>query len=50
MSVIANPTSDIEHLAKMNAQGYPADVTVKENKKEYPSFDWVVVSEYDLNK
>ena len=25
-------------------------MTIKENKAEYPSFDWSVVSEYDLNK
>lgn len=46
----ANTMGDAEHLAKLNAQGYPAHVTVKENKKEYPQFDWVVVSEYNLNK
>lgn len=50
ITMTANTMSDIEHLAKMNAQGHPAHVTVKENKKEYPMFDWVVVSEYNLNK
>lgn len=49
-TMTANTISDIEYLVKMNVRGYPAHVTVKENKKEYPSFDWVVVSEYDLNK
>lgn len=50
ITMTANTMSDIEYLAQLNAQGHPAHVTVKENKNEYPIFDWVVVSEYNLNK
>lgn len=50
ITVTADSISDAEHLADLTAQGHPAHVTVKENKKEYPKFDWVVISEYNLNK
>lgn len=50
ITMTANTMSDAEHLANLNAQGHPAHVTIKENKKEYPKFDWVVISEYNLNK
>lgn len=50
ITVTADDLGDVEHLASLNAQGHPAHVTIKENKAEYPSFDWSVVSEYNLNK
>ncbi|MFK1998833.1 hypothetical protein ACIXFW_21115 [Bacteroides fragilis] len=50
ITVTANDPDDAGALAKSNAQGHPVHVTIKENKAEYPSFDWSVVSEYDLNK
>lgn len=50
ITVTANDPDAAGALAKSNAQGHPVHVTIKENKAEYPSFDWSVVSEYDLNK
>lgn len=50
ITVTANNMNDIEHQVVLDSQGCPARVTIKENKKEYPQFDWVVVNEYDLNK
>lgn len=50
ITVTANDLDAAGALAKSSAQGYPAHVTIKENKAEYPLFEWSVVSEYDLNK
>lgn len=50
ITVTANDLGDARALASLNAQGHPAHVTIKENKAEYPSFDWSVVSEYNLNQ
>ncbi|MFV0326126.1 MAG: hypothetical protein ACK5LF_17400 [Bacteroides xylanisolvens] len=50
ITTTADEMCDIKQLASYAAHGNPAHITIKENKKKYPQFDWVVASEYDLNK
>ena len=50
ITVTDNDLCDLEYLVIKLAQDHPAHVTVRENKAAYPSFDWVVVGEYNLNK
>lgn len=50
ITVTDNDLSNLEHLVVQLAQGCPAHVTIRENKAVYPSFDWNVVGEYNLNK
>ena len=52
-SVIRFTSNDIEGLKTLCTQqagNHPARVTILENKAVYPSFDWVEVDRFDLNK
>lgn len=49
-TITANTIEEIENLAFLEAQGISAHVTIKENKKEYPSSDCQIVKTYCLNK
>lgn len=49
ITVTDNYLGNFKHLIVQFAQGRPAHVTIRENKAVYPSFDWIVVNEYNLN-
>lgn len=50
ITVTDNYLGNLKHLIVQFAQGRPVHVTTRENKEVYPSFDWIVVNEYNLNK
>ncbi len=50
ITVTDNDFGNLKHLIVQFAQGCPAHVTIRENKAVYPSFDWNMVDEYNLNK
>ena len=50
ITVTDNDLGNLKHLIAQLAQGCPAHVTIRENKAVYPSFDWNMVDEYNLNK
>lgn len=50
VSFTANTIEECRELAAMQAEHYPSMVVIRENKKTYPEFDWVVVEKYNLNK
>lgn len=52
-SVIRFTSNDIEALKTLCTQqagSHQANVVILENKAVYPSFDWVEVERFDLNK
>lgn len=50
ITLTSDDLSELEHLSVLAAQGCPSHVIIRENKAEYPSFDWSVVNGYNLNK
>lgn len=52
-SVIRFTSNDIQALKTLctrQAGDHPSRVVILENKAVYPSFDWVEVERFDLNK
>ena len=52
-SVISFSSNDIQALKDLCTQqagSHPSRIVVLENKALYPSFDWVEVERFDLNK
>lgn len=45
-TVTGNSIEDVEHLTSSYKQR--AHVIIRENKVEYPQFDWVTVKEYNI--
>lgn len=50
ITLTSDDMSELKHLSVLAAQGCPAHVTIKENKALYPSFEWSIADEYNLNK
>lgn len=47
VTVTGNSIEEVEHLTSEYRKN-KCDICIKENKAEYPKFDWVVVKEYTL--
>lgn len=47
VSVTGNSIQDVKNLALEYKQFNP-HIVIRENKAEYPKFDWVIVEEYNI--
>lgn len=47
VTVGAMSIQEVKDLAE-EFKGFSPNVVIRENKKEYPEFDWVVIEEYNL--
>nr|DAW08653.1 MAG TPA: hypothetical protein [Caudoviricetes sp.] len=45
-----NDLNTLKGWLEKEANGKAAHIVIKENKKEYPAFDWVEVENYEINK
>lgn len=48
VTVTANTIEDVEPLIREYAK-YQPHICISENKAEYPTFDWVIVKECDID-
>lgn len=50
ITLTSDDLEELKHLSVLAAQGCPAHVIIRKNKAVYPSFEWNMVDEYNLNK
>lgn len=50
LSLSWNNLKELKSMLEKEAKGKAAQIIIKENKKEYPDFDWVEVENYEINK
>ena len=50
LSLSWNNLEELKSMAEKEANGRAAHIVIKENKKEYPAFDWQEVENYEVNK
>lgn len=50
LSLSWNNLKELKSMLEKEAKGKAAQIIIKENKKEYPAFDWVEVENYEINK
>ncbi|WP_368125167.1 hypothetical protein [Bacteroides faecis] len=50
ITLTSDDLNELKHLSVLAAQGCPSHVIIRENTAEYPSFEWSLVDEYNLNK
>lgn len=50
LSLSWNSLAELKVMLEKQANGKAAHIVIKENKKEYPAFDWVEVENYEINK
>ena len=50
LSLSCNSLEELKSMLEKEANGKAAHIVIKENKKEYPAFDWQEVENYEVNK
>lgn len=50
LSLSWNNLEELKVMLEKEANGKAAQIIIKENKKEYPAFDWQEVENYKVNK
>lgn len=50
LSLTGNDLSTLKGWLEKESKGKPAHVIIKENKKNYPEFNWVEIENYEINK
>ena len=50
ISLSWNDFETLKGWLEKEAKGKAAQIIIKENKKEYPEFEWVEIENYEVNK
>lgn len=50
LSISWNDLNTLKEWLKKEAKGKEAKIIIKENKAEYPKFNWEEIENYDINK
>lgn len=50
LSLSCNSLEELKSMLEKEANGKAAHIVIKENKKEYPAFDWQEIENYEINK
>ena len=45
-----NNLEELKVMLEKEAKGKAAHIIIKENKKEYPQFDWAEIENYEINQ